>query len=104
MPGSSAAVTLRNMADKKMTKSAGEHWVCSVLSRHGWSAALTRDGLERTDILAVQAEGPGRRTIEMQVKSIRSKAARERWLLGEKSQQPSLSQHEWYARPNPGQV
>jgi hypothetical protein len=54
-----------------MTKSAGEHWVCSVLSRHGWAAALTRDGLERTDILAVQTGGPGRQTIEVQVKSIR---------------------------------
>jgi hypothetical protein len=41
-----------------MTKNAGEHWVCSVLSRYGWAAALTRDGLERTDILAVQTEGP----------------------------------------------
>jgi hypothetical protein len=40
--------TLQIMADTKMTKSAGEHWVCSVLARHGWAAALTRDGLERT--------------------------------------------------------
>jgi len=80
-----------------MTKSAGEHWVCSVLSRHGWTAAVTRDGLERTDILALQTEGPGRQTIEMQVKLIRSRAADKRWPLGGKSQRPSLSQHEWYA-------
>jgi hypothetical protein len=59
------------MADTKMTKSAGEHWVCSVLSRYGWAAALTRDGLERTDILAVQTEGSGRQAIEVQVKSMR---------------------------------
>ncbi|MFC9353248.1 hypothetical protein [Arthrobacter sp. NPDC057013] len=85
------------MADTKMTKSAGEHWVCSVLSRYGWAVALTRDGLERTDILAVQTEGPGRQTIEMQVKSIRSKDVRGRWQLGVKSQQPALSRHEWYA-------
>lgn len=81
-----------------MTKSAGEHWVCSVLARYGWGAALTRDGLERTDILAVQTEGPGRQTIEMQVKSVRSRNdARVRWQLGVKSQQPALSRHEWYA-------
>lgn len=85
------------MADTKMTKSAGEHWVCSVLSRYGWASALTRDGLERTDILAVQTGGPGRQTIDVQVKSLRSKVVRGRWQLGVKSQQPALSQHEWYA-------
>lgn len=51
-----------------MTKSAGEHWVCSVLASAGWGAALTRDGLERTDILAVRADGT-RRMIEVQVKT-----------------------------------
>jgi hypothetical protein len=80
-----------------VTKSAGEHWVCSVLARCGWAVALTRDGLERTDIVAVQTEGPGRQTIEVQVKSIRWMDARGRWQLGVKSQQPALSQHEWYA-------
>lgn len=52
-----------------MTKSAGEHWVCSMLAQHGWGAALTRDGLERTDILAVHTTAPGRPMIEVQVKS-----------------------------------
>lgn len=85
------------MADTKMTKSAGEHWVCSVLSRYGWASALTRDGLERTDILAVHTGGPGRQTIEVQVKSIRWMDDRGRWQLGVKSQQPALSQHEWFA-------
>lgn len=84
------------MVDKKMTKSAGEHWVCSVLSRYGWGAALTRDGLERTDILAVSTDGPVRSMIEVQVKSIRWAGRDGRWPLGVKSQQPSLSQHEWF--------
>ncbi len=53
-----------------MTKSAGEHWVCSVLARYGWAPALTRDGLERTDILAVQASGSTRTPIEIQVKAL----------------------------------
>jgi hypothetical protein len=87
------------MADTKMTKSAGEHWVCSVLARYGWAAALTRDGLERTDILAVQTGGPERQAIEVQVKSMRRQRleAKNRWQLGVKSQQPALSDHEWYA-------
>jgi hypothetical protein len=36
-----------------MIKTVGEHWVCATLARYGWAPALTRDGLERTDILAV---------------------------------------------------
>ena len=86
---------LRTMADTKMSKSAGEHWVCSVLARHNWAAALTRDGLERTDILAVNTNGP-RRQIEVQVKAIQAKGSKGKWPLGLKSQQPALSQHEWY--------
>jgi hypothetical protein len=41
-------------ADRKVIKSAGEHWVASMLARNGWAPALTRDALERTDILAVK--------------------------------------------------
>lgn len=85
------------MADTKMTKSAGEHWVCSVLARHGWAAALTRDGLERTDILAVQANGSSRTPIEVQVKALNDVGPRSSWPLGTKAQQPSLSEHEWFA-------
>lgn len=55
------------VADMKMTKSSGEHWVCSMLSQYGWAAALTRDGLERTDILAVHTTQPGRPMIEVQL-------------------------------------
>jgi hypothetical protein len=28
------------MPDTKLTKSAGEHWVCSVLARLDWGPAL----------------------------------------------------------------
>lgn len=80
-----------------MTKSAGEHWVCSVLARYGWAAALTRDGLERTDILAVQASGSPRLPIEVQVKALNDVGPRSSWPLGTKSQQPALSDYEWYA-------
>ena len=84
------------MADNKMIKMAGEHWVCAVLARHGWAAALTRDGLERTDILAVNT-GPGRRMVEVQVKTASFGGARTSWLLGEKSVRPAQSDREWYA-------
>ncbi|MET7469078.1 hypothetical protein ABZS35_10070 [Micromonospora sp. NPDC005599] len=84
------------MADTKMTKSAGEHWVCSVLARLGWAAALTRDGLERTDILAVQGEEP-RRMVEIQVKTANDLGDRSNWLVGAKAQQFALSEREWFA-------
>ena len=51
-----------------MVKTAGEHWVCATLARYGWAPALTRDGLERTDILAVGTQLAHRPTIEIQVK------------------------------------
>ncbi len=83
------------MVDTKLTKSAGEHHVCSVLSRLGWGAALTRDGLERTDILAVSTTGP-RRVIEVQVKAANGSNPATSWPLGLKSQQAALSDAEWF--------
>lgn len=89
-----------------MTKSAGEHWVCSVLASAGWGAALTRDGLERTDILAVRADGT-RHMIEVQVKTA-SPMQRPNWRCGTKTQLPSLSDREWFVfvalDPTPGQA
>lgn len=79
-----------------MTKSSGEHWVCSVLSQHGWGAALTRDGLERTDILAVHTAARGRPMIEVQVKSLNDVGLSSSWPLGTKSQSPSQSDREWF--------
>ncbi|KQO48252.1 hypothetical protein ASG28_13065 [Frigoribacterium sp. Leaf415] len=83
------------MTDTKMTKSAGEHWVCSMLARLGWGAALTRDGLERTDILAVHTGDITRPAIEVQVKAVRS-ARNPNYPLGLKSQRPALSDREWF--------
>ncbi|WP_091276201.1 hypothetical protein [Micromonospora haikouensis] len=83
------------MADNKMTKSAGEHWVCSVLARLGWAAALTRDGLERTDILAVHSQPP-RRMIEVQVKTAND-LGKPNWMINSMAQQPALSEREWFA-------
>jgi hypothetical protein len=78
--------------DTKLSGSAGEHYVCSMLARAGWAASLTRDGLARTDILAVQATGE-RRMIEVQVKTIREGT----WPLGRKGTEGALSDREWYA-------
>lgn len=85
------------MADTKQTKTIGEHHVASELARRGWAPALTRDGLERTDILAVHAEGPGRRQIEIQVKSAKgARPERIKWPLGNKSRIPSVHSQEYF--------
>jgi hypothetical protein len=81
------------MADTKLVKSAGEHWVCGVLSRLGWAAALTRDGLARTDVLAAHTESG--RMIEVQVKTA-SPVPRTTFFLGGKGCDPARSEHEWY--------
>lgn len=83
------------MADTKQTKSIGEHWAASELARNAWAPALTRDGLERTDILAVKTEGQ-RRQIEVQVKSARGTGVAFSWLLGKKSQLPPAHDAEWF--------
>ncbi|WP_224769240.1 hypothetical protein [Nocardioides ochotonae] len=84
------------MADTKMVKSTGEHWVCSMMSRLGWGVALTRDGLERTDILAVDPNAAPRRLIEVQVKTASGNGENTNWPLGLKSQTRALSDAEWF--------
>jgi hypothetical protein len=80
------------MADNKIIKSAGEHWVCSVLSRFGWAAALTRDGVERTDILAAHPDGM---LVSIQVKTT-SPSKSPRFMTGSKGLLPAISEHEWF--------
>lgn len=88
------------MADHKMTKSIGEHWACSELARRGWAPALTRDGLARTDILAVGTHLPGRPQIEVQVKSATElkNAQATSWFLGTTGTPKALahSDREWF--------
>ena len=83
------------MADTKQTKSIGEHHVCAMLARFDWAPALTRDGLERTDILAVQTKGD-RPMVKVQVKSIRGSGDKASWPLGPNSQSPALHDREWF--------
>jgi hypothetical protein len=84
------------MADRKQTKTIGEHYAAAELARRGWAPALTRDGIERTDILAVDTTG-GRRLIEVQVKTaINTAWDSVNWPLGEKAQQPSASESEYF--------
>lgn len=84
-----------HMVDTKLTKSAGEHWVCSMLSRMNWAVALTRDGLERTDILAVQTSGE-RRVAEIQVKTANDTGSKTSWPITTKSQSIALTDREWF--------
>ena len=83
------------MFDTKMAKSSGEFWVASVLSRYGWGAALTRDGLERTDILAVKADY-SRRMVEVQVKAATDTGREVSWPVNAKSQLFAHSEREWF--------
>jgi hypothetical protein len=78
-----------------MIKTAGEHLVCSMLARHGWAPAMTRDGIARTDILAVSTVLPNRPTVEVQVKAA-SERAETNFPLGEKAQQLAASDREWF--------
>ena len=84
------------MADTKMIKTIGEHWVCATLARHKWAPALTRDGLERTDILAVGTHLDHRPTVEIQVKTASQSSGITRWVLGLKAQELARSVHEWF--------
>jgi hypothetical protein len=61
-----------------------------MLARYGWAASLTRDGLERTDVLAVQSTS--RDMIEVQVKTVRDGS----WMLGRKGTLADRSGREWY--------
>lgn len=82
------------MADSKLTKSIGEHYVCAALAYEGWAASLTRDGLARTDILAVKATDAGERTlVEIQVKTTTT-VSRPSWMLGDVKAPQGL--REWY--------
>ena len=82
-----------HVVDTKQTKTIGEHHVAAELARRGWAPALTRDGLERTDILAVHTGPTSRRMVEVQVKAARGASWPSiSWPLGTKSQ--SAIQHE----------
>lgn len=81
------------MTDKQLVKSAGEHWVSSVLSRLGWAVALTRDGLAGTDILGVRTVTG--QMIEVQVKAS-SPTKNPRFILGAKGCVPALTDREWH--------
>lgn len=85
------------MADTKQIKTIGEHHVAAELARRGWAPALTRDGLERTDILAVFTNPQKRRLVEVQVKAARgAEWKRISWPLGPKSQGPSAHEREYF--------
>jgi hypothetical protein len=67
-----------------------------MLARYLWAPSLTRDGLERTDILAVHSQT--RRMIEVQVKTLRVKTpgGPGAWPLGRKGTRRAIGDHEWY--------
>jgi hypothetical protein len=65
-----------------------------MLSRAGWSPALTRDGIARTDILAVATHVETRPAIEIQGKTATGSGPK--WVLGKNSQDLDRSGREWF--------
>ena len=81
------------VSDTKAVKSVGEFWTCCKLAMNGWAPALTRDGLERTDILAERSHAPFDVTqISVQVKTSRN----ERWALNPAKIGSQRSLYEWF--------
>jgi hypothetical protein len=78
-----------------------QHWVCATLARLGWAPALTRDGIARTDILAVGTHFVGRPRIEIQVKTSNvpspDSQIRENFQLLRVKGEIARSEHEWFA-------
>lgn len=69
--------------------------MCSLLAQFGWAAALTREGVARTDVLAVSSESS--RTVAIQVKTAWCNSGqRANWLLGAKGVVSAASDSEWY--------
>lgn len=85
--------------DRKLTGSAGEHYVCSVLAQIGWAASLTREGVAHADVLAVGADldagVPERPMIEVQVKTMRHHR-KPMWPMGGGWIGAASSPREWY--------
>jgi hypothetical protein len=84
------------MVDRKMTKTVGEHWVCATLARNNWAPALTRDGIARTDILAVGTHLPLRPAVEIQVKTASDRGAGTSFPLRGVTDIVAASEHEWF--------
>lgn len=78
------------MIDTKQIKSIGEFYACTRLAMNGWHPALTRDGIERTDILAIDAENS--RAISIQVKTTSSHG----WRLNIPKINASKQNTEWF--------
>jgi len=79
-----------------MTKSVGEHWACAELARSGWAPALTRDGIKRTDILAVATHLADRPTIEVQVKTATDAGRGTTFLPGDPTGKHAANDREWF--------
>lgn len=85
--------------DKKLRGSSGEHLVCGVLAQFNWAAALTREGVARTDVLAVSADTGKTVTIQVKTTWREKKPKTDRpvgWRLGMKDILPAAVPTEWY--------
>jgi hypothetical protein len=87
------------LIDRKLRGSSGEHLVCGVLAQFNWAAALTREGVARTDVLAVNADTGKTVTIQVKTTWREKKPKTDRavgWRLGMKDILPAAAPTEWY--------
>ncbi len=73
--------------------------MCGVLAQFNWAAALTREGVARTDVLAVNADTGKTVTIQVKTTWREKKPKTDRpvgWRLGMKDILPAAALTEWY--------
>jgi len=86
---------MTRMVDTKLRGSAGEFLVCGLLAQFHWAAALTRDGIAMTDVLAQHAETG--EAISIQVKTNWVLPGFDaKWQVGAKDVRPATSTSQWY--------
>jgi hypothetical protein len=80
--------------NSKMVGASGEFLVCGILAQFRWAAAMTRDGIPMTDVLAEHADTG--RSISIQVKTTWIRSGSANWQFGLKDIGPAKSQTQWY--------
>lgn len=80
--------------NSKMVGASGEFLVCGMLAQYRWAAAMTRDGIPMTDVLAEHADTG--RAISVQVKTTWVARGKANWQFGLKDIAQAKSETQWY--------
>jgi hypothetical protein len=80
--------------NSKMIGASGEFLVCGMLAQYRWAAAMTRDGIPMTDVLAEHSDTG--RAISVQVKTTWVASGNANWQFGLNDIAPSKSETQWF--------